>query len=94
MSPRGRYAFVNDCWGGGNSDRFVNNTCIANSVDGGFRSDCKMAPLMVVSGNTIYNEDGVLKGVALCDKTNKIGGKWPTAKEVINMGRKVIGFAP
>ena len=35
------YAWTNDCWGSGNSDQFVSNTCIANSDTGGFKSDCE-----------------------------------------------------
>ena len=49
MTSRGRraprrfnvYAWTNDCWGSGNSDQFVSNTCIANSDTGGFKSDCE-----------------------------------------------------
>merc|ERR1712196_247 len=33
---------------------FINNTCVANSAQGGFASDCHKAPLMTVSGNSIY----------------------------------------
>jgi len=89
---RNVYAFVNGCWENGNSDRFVNNTCVANSKTGGFSSDCKKGPLMVVSGNTIYNEDGKLPGVKFCDTSNELAGKWPSAQQIVKMGRDVLGF--
>ena len=88
---RNVYAWVNDCWGGGNSDQFVNNSCVANSATGGFRSDCNKQALMKVSGNAVYNQQGVLT-VSLCDKSNRIAGKWPSAQEIVKMGRAVLGF--
>ena len=83
--------------GGGNSDWFVNNTCVANSDTGGFRSDCDKAhggdawPLMEVSGNTIYTKAGSWTA-KVCDKTNVLAGKWPDPAAVVEMGRKVLGF--
>ena len=47
---------------------------------------------MVVSGNTIYNKQGTLGKTAICDKSNKVGGAWPSAGEVVKMGRAVLGF--
>jgi hypothetical protein len=88
---RNVYAFVNNCWGNGNSDHFVNNTCIANSAQGGFSSDCKKGQLMEVSGNAIYNQDGALP-TQLCDASNHMAGAWPTADQIVAMGRAVIGF--
>ena len=90
---RNVYAFVGGCWENGNADHFVNNTCIANSPAGGFGSDCTKGPLMVVSGNTIYNEDGTLNGTKLCDTTNHIAGKWPAADDIVKLGRAVLGFS-
>ena len=86
------YAWVNHCWGSGNSDHFVNNTCIANSNDSGFASDCKKGPLMVVSGNDVYNADGSLGKTQICDPSNKIAGRWPSAAQVVQMGRDVLDF--
>ena len=94
---RNVYAWTTDCWGGGNSDWFVNNTCVANSDTAGFRSDCDKAhggdawPLMEVSGNTIYNKAGTWTA-KVCDQTNVLAGKWPDAAAVVEMGRKVLGF--
>ena len=91
------YAWTTDRWGGGNSDWFVNNTCVANSDTAGFRSDCDKAhggdawPLMEVSGNTIYNKAGTWTA-KVCDQTNVLAGKWPDAAAVVEMGRKVLGF--
>jgi hypothetical protein len=86
------YVWVNDCWGSGNNDQFVNNTCIANSDSGGFKSDCKKGPLMTVSGNSIYNREGSLGDTKLCDTSNHVAGKWPSAKEVTEMGKRVLGM--
>lgn len=85
------YGYTGNCWGGGNSNQFINNTCVANSADGGFRSDCSKNAFMVVSGNKIYNGDGKLSA-KLCDTSNKVLGKWPTAEEVVAMGKKVLGI--
>merc|ERR1712196_171460 len=52
------YAFVSNCWGRGNSNEFMNNTCIGNSAAGSFTSDCFKAPMMTVSGNQIYTKSG------------------------------------
>lgn len=89
---RNVYVFVDNCWGSGNSDQFVNNTCIANSQMGGFASDCKKGPLMTVSGNTIYNGAGTLNGTKICDVTNRVLGKWPTPDQIVKMGRDVLRF--
>merc|ERR1719453_869799 len=85
--------WVTECFdsaGVGNSDKFVNNTCIANSEQAGFATDCPGTqaayPGMRVSGNAIYNKQGVLSGTKLCDATNKVVGKWPSAAEVVAMG--------
>jgi len=84
------YAWVGNCWGSGNSDRFVNNTCISNTDGGGFASDCQKGPLMTVSGNKLYNKEG--KGWApVCDKTNIIAGAWPSAEQTVAMARAVLG---
>jgi len=81
---RNLYTWVSNCWGGGNSDHFVNNTCIANSNTGGFASDCKQSPLMEVSGNKIYNQAGSLSA-KICDASNVVAGKWPSPDEVVAM---------
>merc|ERR1712054_284682 len=81
---RNVYAFTSNCWGTGNNDWFVNNTCI-----GGFRSDCKKDSGMQVSGNKVYNKNG--NPGQVCDKTN-IGFKLPSDDEIIQMGAKVIGW--
>jgi len=46
---------------------------------------------MRVSGNAIYNKQGSLQ-VKLCDTTNRVAGKWPSAAEVVAMGERVLGF--
>lgn len=84
------YAFVRFCWGAGNSDQFINNTCITN-VAGGFKSDCEKGPLMTVSGNQIYTAKGAPKP-KVCDKSNVFRGTWPSDDEIIEMGRKKLGF--
>jgi len=88
------YAWVNNCWGSGNSDRFINNTCIANSDRGGFSSDCTKGPLMTVSGNAIYNQEGSPGSVRFCDRSNRVAGVWPSAAGVVQMGKRVLGLAP
>jgi hypothetical protein len=85
------YAWVTNCWGVGNNDHFINNTCISNTDDGGFKSDCEKGPLMQVSGNQIYNAQGKTS-TKFCDPTNVVAGKWPSAAEVVKMGEKVLGF--
>merc|ERR1711988_175636 len=85
------YAFTNNCWGNGNSNQFINNTCVANSATGGFRSDCKKAPLMTVSGNSIYTSSGSFSA-KFCDKSNVFKGKWPSAAEIVAMGRKKLNM--
>merc|ERR1711981_1042153 len=52
------YAFTSNCWGGGDNDWFVNNTCVTDSDNGGFRSDCQKGSGMEVSGNAIYTKSG------------------------------------
>lgn len=86
---RNVYAFTNNCWGGGNSDQFVNNTCVANSDTGGFRSDCSKSPLMTISGNHIYNREGKLDE-KMCDTSNKLAGPWPSAQQIVEMGKQVL----
>jgi len=86
------YAFTSNCWGGGNSNQFINNTCVANSATGGFRSDCSKDPLMIVSGNQIYDSSGEFSK-KLCDKSNVFKGKWPTADEIVAMGKKKLNMA-
>ena len=84
------YAWVGDCWGAGNSDRFVNNTCVSShSDDGGFTSDCRKGPLMQVTGNRIYNGAGALHEPA-CDPSNVAAGKWPAPDKMVEMGRAVL----
>ena len=86
------YAWVGSCWGGGdgNSDHYLNNTCVANSDTGGFGSDCVLGPLMVVSGNEVYNANGTLGNTKICDKTNVVKGKWPNAESIIQMIKDVL----
>ena len=87
---------MSNCWIAGNSNRFVNNTCIANSNTGGFTSDCPgkgPAPLMTVAANRIYNQAGKLDA-KLCDPSNVVVGGWPGVDEVLRMGREVLQFEP
>ena len=81
---RNVYAYTSSCWGTGNNDWFVNNTCI-----GGFNSDCKKGEGMEVSGNTVYNKDGNIGKV--CDPTN-VGKVTPSDDEIIAMGAAIIGW--
>ena len=85
------YGFVSNCWGGGNSNQFINNTCVANSANGGFRSDCQKSPLMTISGNKIANSDGSLGSTKICDNTNTVE-KWPSPEEVVAQAKTVVGF--
>jgi len=85
------YAYTNNCWGNGNMNEFINNTCIANSGSGGFESDCHKAPYMVISGNKIYNSEGKLSK-KICDASNKVEGAWPDANTVVAMAKKVLEF--
>jgi len=87
---RNVYGYVSNCWGGGNNNWFVNNTCVANSDDGGFRSDCNHNTGMQIFGNSIYNRDGKLNQ-KLCDASNKVH-KAPSDDVVIQMGEHVIGW--
>jgi len=87
---RNVYGYVSNCWGFGEKNWFVNNTCVSNQKDGGFRSDCGKKD-MHISGNHIYNADGALKGTDFCDKSNTIA-KAPTDDEIISWGKKVIGW--
>eukprot|EP00937_MAST-01D_sp_MAST-1D-sp2_P004825 g4825.t1 len=84
------YGFVNNCWGGGNSNEFINNTCVANSASGGFGSDCKKAPLMTVSGNKVSNSDGKWT-IKVCDKSNTVA-KWPSPDAVIAQAKGMLNF--
>ena len=67
---------------------FVNNTCVANSDSGGFRSDCKKGD-MEISGNAIYNRKGALGKGTICDKSNTVAVT-PSNADVIEMGKKVL----
>ena len=84
------YAWVNNCWGSGNSDRFINNTCVSNTRNGGFASDCHKGPLMIVSGNQIYNQDGSLGSTSICDASNVMAGAWPSVSESMRMAKDVL----
>ena len=82
---------MSNCWGNGNSDRFVNNTCVSSAKAGGFGSDCDKGPLMVVSGNTVYNEEGSLGKTKICDKSNVVvPDGWPTTAESMEMAKAVL----
>jgi len=87
---RNVYAFVGDCWGNGNSNQFINNTCIAISKVGGFRSDCSSSPFQTVSGNKVFNLDGRW-GISVCDSSNTIAN-WPSDADIIEMGRDVMNM--
>jgi hypothetical protein len=87
---RNVYGYVDNCWGFGDKNWFVNNTCVANSPDGGFRSDCEKKD-MENSGNTIYNAKGILKGTKICDPTNKVEVT-PSDDDIIALGKKAIGW--
>mmetsp|Transcript_23005 Transcript_23005/g.69097 ORF Transcript_23005/g.69097 Transcript_23005/m.69097 type:complete len:905 (-) Transcript_23005:972-3686(-) len=89
---RNVYAWCSDCWGPGNMDRFVHNKCIANAEEDGFATDCHgLAPYMDVSGNTIYTSTGNLSA-KICDPTNVVAGKWPSAKTLSEFAHDVLGF--
>ena len=88
---RNVYGYVSNCWGSGQNNWFVNNTCVSNDADGGFRSDCKNTKEMEIKGNHIYNLNGDLKGTTVCDKTNTIA-KAPSDDTIIGWGKKVIGW--
>lgn len=87
---RNVYGYVSNCWGFGDKNWFVNNTCVANSPDGGFRSDCNKKT-MENSGNTIYNAKGQLKNTKICDPTNKVEVA-PSDDAIIALGKKTIGW--
>ena len=87
---RNVYAYVGDCWGGGNMDWFINNTCVTKMADSGYHPDCPghgPNPYEIVTGNTVYNQDGVLKG-KICGATV---AKWPSDEALVAMGKKVLG---
>jgi len=98
---RNVYGYVGNCWGGGDSNWFVNNTCITQESAGGFRSDCQSSTQLLhshpqpngmkIAGNSIYTASGTLGNTKLCDKTNTVH-KLPTDAEVIAMGKKIIGW--
>lgn len=89
---RNVYGYVSNCWGNGENNWFVNNTCVSNEADGGFRSDCGKNEMGKLSGNHIYNANGDLgKNSKMCDKTNTIA-KSPSDDTIIGWGKKVIGW--
>jgi len=98
---RNVYGYVGNCWGGGDSNWFVNNTCVTQESAGGFRSDCQSSTQLLhshpqpngmkIAGNSIYTASGTLGNTKLCDKTNTVH-KLPTDAEVIAMGKKIIGW--
>ena len=77
----------------GNSNQFINNTCITNSKDGGFSSDCDISEksLMTIAGNRIYTADGSLGGTKICDDTNTVAA-WPTADVLVEMACAVLNW--
>jgi hypothetical protein len=84
------YGYVDNCWGYGQNNWFVNNTCVANAPNGGFRSDCGKKD-MHMSGNQIYNSDGQLKNTKICDPNTKVD-KTPSDDAIIALGKKTIGW--
>jgi hypothetical protein len=88
---RNVYGYVDNCWGYGQNNWFVNNTCVANAPSGGFRSDCDKKD-MHMSGNQIYNADGQLKNTKICDPNTKVG-KAPSDDAIIALGKKAIGWS-
>lgn len=89
---RNVYGYVSNCWGNGENNWFVNNTCVSNEADGGFQSDCGNNKMGKLSGNHIYNANGTLgKNGKMCDKTNTIA-KSPSDDTIIGWGKKVIGW--
>ena len=88
---RNVYGYVDNCWGFGDKNWFVNNTCVANSPNGGFRSYCQKKD-MQNSGNTIYNAEGQLAHTKICDPSNKVM-KTPSDDAIIALGKKAIGWA-
>ena len=88
------YAWVQNCYQEDDQfyyDRFLNNTCIANSASGGFESDCHLALGMEVSGNKIFTASGKLD-VKICNSSNVVVGAWPNAAVLQSMARKILGF--
>ncbi|KAL3921178.1 MAG: hypothetical protein SGPRY_004993, partial [Prymnesium sp.] len=49
---------------------------------------CCKAPLMVVSGNKVYNKAGFWNKTTICDATNEMAGSWPSPSEVVQMARR------
>jgi hypothetical protein len=48
---RNVYGYVDNCWGYGQNNWFVNNTCVANAANGGFRSDCEKKDMHMSGAN-------------------------------------------
>jgi len=91
---RNVYGYVENCWGAGINNWFVNNTCVSSISDGGFRSDCDgkdKKDNMEIVGNKVYNMNGDLKNTKICDTSNTIA-KAPSDDDIIEMGKKVIGW--
>ena len=88
-------AYVADCWGPhtewlltGASNVFSNNTCVADSEDAGFASDCSKPYGSSIHGNQVHNRAGRLK-VALCDKSNVVA-KLPPDDQLVAMGMALL----
>lgn len=89
------YAYVGSCWGdcgtggSGAHNQFVNNKCIANSAQAGFRSDCDPYWFdQLIVGNSVFNKDGKLN-VKVCDETNTISA-WPSDDSIIDMAKNAL----
>ncbi len=88
------YAWVQNCYQQDDSfyyDKFLNNTCIANSVSGGFESDCHLALGMEVSGNQIFTASGKLD-TKICNASNRVAGAWPSGAVLQSMARQILDF--
>ena len=49
------YAYVGDCWGGGNSDWFVNNTCVMRSAGPYMKIGCSGGTLPQMGNNSVHD---------------------------------------
>ena len=67
----------------------MNNTCVSNSPDGGFRSDCGVSD-MENSGNTIMNSDGSLGKTKICHGNTV--EKVLSDDDIVALGKKTIGW--
>ena len=87
------YGYVDNCWGAGTNNWFVDNDCFANSDTGGFGSDCSPKTPMQIHDNRFYNRNGT-SGTKLCNASNTLG-QVPTDDVIIakGMAKCTLGLA-